>query len=384
MSKLAINDTSLTAIGDAIREKTHTTDLLTLDAMPAAIRSISGGGEVVFPDFEIKHNNDQNTDLQYLNTQGRFTGLINFLVDHGSKVIVKGGTRMNNAFRDSDYCKIEMDGFESDGSYSLIGNTHSSNMFQDYTGAQLPNIKGYNFVDLFYFFDGAKQITTDTLTEFLNNNKFDGYNGALYRCAQCFRNNHRIRRLPDTFIAQFYSNWNTTNQLAFNLYDNFNNCYVLDELKNLPVPQQSNTTNRSNYFLYNASHLKSFTFIPNQSWNATNQILDLSDWVGYIDPNLGFGLDQYGLPAEKEIKDAATYALYKDDPDAWTRMPEYSRYNHDSAVETINSLPTCANGTNTIKFLGAAGSLTDGGAINTLTADEIAVATNKGWTVSIV
>ena len=45
----------LNDIGDAIREKTDTTDLLTLDAMPAAIRSISGGGEVVFPDFEIKH-----------------------------------------------------------------------------------------------------------------------------------------------------------------------------------------------------------------------------------------------------------------------------------------------------------------------------------------
>jgi hypothetical protein len=66
-------------------------------------------------------------------------------------------------------------------------------------------------------------------------------------------------------------------------------------------------------------------------------------------------------------------------------MIEYSRYNHDSAVETINSLPDVSAGSgNTIKFEGAAGSLTDGGAINTLTEEEIAVATAKGWTVTLV
>jgi hypothetical protein len=63
----------------------------------------------------------------------------------------------------------------------------------------------------------------------------------------------------------------------------------------------------------------------------------------------------------------------------------YSRYNHASAVETINSLPdTSAYGTNTIKFLGASGSRTDGGAISNLTEEEIAVATAKGWTVTLM
>lgn len=68
----------------------------------------------------------------------------------------------------------------------------------------------------------------------------------------------------------------------------------------------------------------------------------------------------------------------------------FSRYNHDSAVETINSLPdtsaylATAGGTNTIKFKKYAGALTDGGAIGTLTEEEIAVAAAKGWTVSLV
>ena len=67
----------------------------------------------------------------------------------------------------------------------------------------------------------------------------------------------------------------------------------------------------------------------------------------------------------------------------------YSRYNHDSAVETINSLPDTSAvsdpsaPTNKIYFTGAAGTNTDGGAISNLTAEEIAVATNKGWQVVI-
>lgn len=68
----------------------------------------------------------------------------------------------------------------------------------------------------------------------------------------------------------------------------------------------------------------------------------------------------------------------------------FSRYNHDSAVETINSLPdtsaylATAGGTNTIKFRKYSGACTDGGGTNDLTPEEIAVATSKGWTVTLV
>ena len=61
----------------------------------------------------------------------------------------------------------------------------------------------------------------------------------------------------------------------------------------------------------------------------------------------------------------------------------YSLYNHDSAVETINSLPDCSGcAAQTIQFMGTAGSAY-GKAISTLTAEEIAVATAKNWTVAI-
>lgn len=90
------------------------------------------------------------------------------------------------------------------------------------------------------------------------------------------------------------------------------------------------------------------------------------------------------------IYNEETYAALKNDPDAFCIANtsnsstyadySYSRYNHNSAVNTINSLPdtTSSGGTNTIKFRGAAGAKTDGGAINTLTEAEIAVATAKG------
>ena len=44
MSKVAINEITLTNIGDAIREKTGKSDLIAPGDMPAEIASISTGG----------------------------------------------------------------------------------------------------------------------------------------------------------------------------------------------------------------------------------------------------------------------------------------------------------------------------------------------------
>jgi hypothetical protein len=119
-----------------------------------------------------------------------------------------------------------------------------------------------------------------------------------------------------------------------------------------------------------------------------SQTIDLTTYVGYA-PN-GDTIINYnsGITSDKMVKADAQYQSLKNDPDWFSIERPYSRYNHDSAVNTINSLPdtseylATAGGTNTIKFTGNAGSSTDGGAINTLTAEEIAVATAKGWTVT--
>lgn len=123
-----------------------------------------------------------------------------------------------------------------------------------------------------------------------------------------------------------------------------------------------------------------------RSWE--NQTIDLTN-VGWCDKQEHLIIDyNSGITADKKVSDAATYEALKNDADWYTLDANYSRYNHDSAVETINSLPDTSaylaekGGTNTIKFKGESGKLTDGGAINTLTEEEIAVAVAKGWSVS--
>ena len=120
-----------------------------------------------------------------------------------------------------------------------------------------------------------------------------------------------------------------------------------------------------------------------------NQVLELNNYIGYTQYVSTFK-GYYGFTTATQVSDAATYEALKNNADYWTADINYSRYNHDSAVETINSMPDTSaylaanGGTNTIKFKGESGKLTDGGAINTLTEEEIAVATARGWTISFV
>lgn len=169
----------------------------------------------------------------------------------------------------------------------------------------------------------------------------------------------------------------------------FNYNYCRHVIENLPIPfiaawafnAFSNTFQANNC-------LKKMTFESGKTVKWKNQTITLTG-AGYSASTLGLDelIEVYG--EEKRITDASTYESLKNDPEAWTSLADYSLYNHDSAVETINSLPDASaylattTDTNTIKFTGAAGALTDGGAISTLTETEIAVATAKGWTVSI-
>ena len=185
---------------------------------------------------------------------------------------------------------------------------------------------------------------------------------------------------------------------SYTLYANtFGSCLCLDEVLAVPVwicaaPTTSNMF--SNTFGL-AGRLNKVTFETNDNQpiaaNWKSQTIDLTNSVGYIAYSYKTKILDYnsGITADKEVKDDATYQALKNDPDWFTVDLNYSRYNHDSAVETINSLPdtsaylASAGGSNTIKFKSTAGSLTDGGAINTLTAEEIAVAAAKGWTVTL-
>lgn len=176
----------------------------------------------------------------------------------------------------------------------------------------------------------------------------------------------------------------------------FGFCYALDELINLPITWTSTWTSNTfgSSFSY-CSRLKNLTFALQEDGTPyvmqwKNQTIDLATYVGYCNNATHATGYNSGITKNSRVSDDETYQALKDDPDWFTTDIAYSRYNHDSAVATINSLPdtsaylSSVGGTNTIKFKGEAGSATDGGAINTLTEEEIAVATAKGWTVTLV
>ena len=208
--------------------------------------------------------------------------------------------------------------------------------------------------------------------------------------SEMFRGCYSLRKVPDLSLFDGLKgpggSYNNLHQYMF--YD----CQSLDEIIDLPVLILSNPTgNRFENGFYNCSRIKEMTFktgtdsAPRTDSGWTSQTIDLSQYVGYALNEYGITGYNSGITADKEVTDDVSYQALKNDPDWWTRNVAYSRYNHDSAVNTINSLPDCSSsGTNTITFLGASGSATDGGAISTLTAEEIAVATAKGWTVTLV
>ncbi|MBQ8388578.1 MAG: hypothetical protein IJX46_06610 [Clostridia bacterium] len=213
--------------------------------------------------------------------------------------------------------------------------------------------------------------------------------------SECFS----LRKIPNGFLGNDKGYATSVSTSYVYWYSCFYGCYVLDELY-LPIPELLRNSPISGNSFYNSFgycyRLKSLIFATQEDgtpytvrWKA--QTIDLSAYVGYASSQTFITNYNSGITADKcitanNINDPDAV----NDPDAFALQVEYSRYNHDSAVATINSLPdtsaylATAGGTNTIKFKGASGSGTAGGAINTLTAEEIAVATAKGWTVTLV
>lgn len=212
-----------------------------------------------------------------------------------------------------------------------------------------------------------------------------GFSHMFYGC-------YSLLSIDSNLLKNLYSK-TTTNRS--NYADLFRYCYVLGSVENLGV-QASTLNNDCFYYTFlECNRLGHFTFALDEnnapqvrSWKT--QTIDLTMGVGYTNLDISDYIFAGGLTTDTQVTDANSYATLKNNPNWWTADINYSRYNHDSAVETINSLPdtsaylATAGGTNTIKFKGASGALTDGGAINTLTEEEIAVATAKGWTVTLV
>ena len=385
MSKVSIELSTLTNIGDAIREKKGTTEEIAVTELGNEIRGIQGGGDA---ELENKLFTLEG-DCRYRFACGGFDWLIN---DYGDRITARNITRLSNLVRES---KIEELPFElhivretlNDGCLDSAF-TYSSLVKAPYVRTDGSNLKT-STVSMGYMFSHSERLKEIPYDFF--DVVFAGIENAdiHFEMLRMFEENYSLSELPN--LSFFHEkNLGTQTYVLYNY--GFSKCYNLREIANIPVNAYIMTSNGFTGAFSNCCRTKRVTFKTNGdgspcqvSWKS--QTIDLTS-AGYA---MSYSyVTKYSENAEEKwVRDDVGYQALKDDPDWWASDIAYSRYNHDSAVETINSLPDTSaylsekGGTNTIKFKGQSGELTDGGAINTLTEEEIAVATAKGWTVTL-
>lgn len=380
----------MTAIADAIRAKTGDSEELTLDGMAVAIAAIeTGGAELPEEAFTISGN------CGYRFNNGGWDW---FIENYGNKIITKDITMANNMF---DSCKeLKEIPFEINISPTIFPSDNTcANIFAYCSKLtsipKINNAKAYSMNGMFRSCRRLREVPEDIGDWFdwsyveSQTSKYSGTKSGMF--SDC----NSLRSVPNSLLnrANPYNDYSSSY-----FYGGFDNCYFLDELVELPIPYTAAawTSNAFSSSFSKCCRLKNLTFaMPNgqpYSMNWKGQTIDLGSYIGYMEATMIYNFTSYnhGIDADKEVKDAATYEALKDNKDWFTYNIAYSRYNHDSAVATINSLPdtsaylATAGGTNTIKFRGDSGSATDGGAISALTEEEIAVAAARGWSVALV
>lgn len=218
--------------------------------------------------------------------------------------------------------------------------------------SSLPHIVG-RIDNCSYLFDRCKMksIPDNFFDDFI----FQKSNYAV-TCDSMFSSHNNLTKVPSLKAFKQLDSTKIPSTYGNFYYTLFAGCISLQEIRDVPIVYGINSMVKQNFFVStveNTYKLSSFTFELNQTARFSNQTLDFT----------ATGYNRF-------------YVNQKD-----------SVYNHVSAVETINSLPDTsaflaeAGGTNTIKFKSDQGTNTEGGAIGNLTAEEIAVAAAKGWTV---
>ena len=390
---MALTD-KLSAIGNAIREKTGGTELLTLDQMANEIANIQGGGSGDFPSEITIPNTTSGNSAKIFNYRDNISWLIDLKIPIKFLVYDPGFqfSDSSTSLVDASYLTFIL---YSDSCWTkFFGNCQSmTNMPKVYFTKQGSyNLQSHFAVNCYlrdipadYFYVKNENGVADLNTPILSNDDSASY----WDFSDLFASCYSLRNLPK---LPFY----TPDKIKRTYFSSmFYNCASLDKVEDFLVPLNMEASG-FDYIFYRCFRLKDFTFTTDNGVpkvvNWKNQEIDLSNYVGYSDSSSVNTITRYnsGITEDKAVYDDATYQALKDDPDWFSTDINYSRYNHNSAVNTINSLPdtsaylATAGGTNTIKFKGQSGASTDGGAINTLTEEEIAVATAKGWTVSLV
>lgn len=366
---MALTD-KLTAIGNAIRSKTGETELLTLDAMPAAIQCIETGGEIPTEALTL------TGDISYA-FYGSYWQW--FLEKFGSRIKTENITGAQLAFSSNPIKSIDFD-LNFEGSQEWLSGTFANSGIEEFNGA----IRNAMPSTMENIFSGC--VILRYLPEFIDcdfsyirrNNPDYGFMGMFDSC-------NSLRYISPLLLDELYAEGSERPRFdGCYLFSSFNNLWALNELVGLNPTGSHSESDMFGGFCTLACRVKDVTFKNGISVNWSNQAIMLDNCVGWSDLDdfiLGYNS---GLTSDTEITDDESYQRLKNNADSWTKLKEYSRYNRASAIRTIESLPDTSEygSNNVIQFRGDAGSKTDAGAINTMTEEEIAVATAKGFTIS--
>lgn len=382
MSKVLINETSLTAIGEAIREKNGSQDKYKPSEMAAAIGAIETGG----CDIPEEAFNITGSATYYFGIGWEW-----FLNEYGNKITTKDLTsisHMFNALPNTTEIPFEINckvGTNIDCQYTF----HNC-----YNLKSIPKINNCKLYFTGSFFEGCRSLSylPEDIESWFDWSHADSTSGGGRQSTFRYCYGLRWHKAICDFLNHGKPNSSNSQSIYYN---GLASCICLDMILGLPIPHKEATwtTNAfSGTFSY-CTRLSRMTFATDNGnpievkWK--NQTLDLSG-VGYVPNSFEDEVLQYSnITKEHLVNSNAAYQALKDNPNWYATSIYYCRYNHDSAVETINSLPdtsaylATAGGTNTIKLKRYGGRDTDGGSVSNLTAEEIAVATAKGWTVSL-
>ena len=376
MAIVLTDNTNYQNIANAIRNKNGSSDTYSPSQMATAINNIPSGGRGLTP--------AELTLTGYCGYRFYYGNWDWFVTKYGSQITTNNVNDCSHMFFLTQLQSIPFNINFVDTNVSL------NSMFSYALLRTLPylyNPKPSDISDIFYHMDYLQNIPND----YFDTWDFSGSHEI--PIIQIFSSCYSLRKIPETFFnkLELQKGYSTSLAKYFGLNRLAEQCYSLDELTNVTFNYLwKGTTTYMGNIVNGCYRLKDFKFKLNQDNTPKiglfkKQIFDFSNYTGWASSEENILNYNSGITSAKKVTDATSYNLLKDDQDWYTLDVNYSRYNHDSAVNTINTLPdTSATGTNTIKFKGQAGALTDGGAINTLTAGEIAVATVKGWTVTFV
>lgn len=283
------------------------------------------------------------------------------------EVPYKLGTTAQYAFAFNNHSWIyENYGIDTSETTNLSYLFYSSNNLREAPALDTSNVE--NMSRMFsscYKLTKAPELNTSKVKNF--SNMFDSCNSLedvplldfskAEDLSSIFKSCYRIKSIPQEMLSSFFKPSLTYSKQFY--YFGFYYCYRLTELLDLDIKDGYTATNNlfTNTFDYCCS-LRRVTFKTNEDnspivTSMSNQTIDLSRYVGYFNSSI-IAKDYAG-----DIE--------------WTTKASESFYNRDSMLETIKSLPIVTNCT--IKFKREQGQL--------LTEDEIAIATSKGWTVTL-